>query len=198
METQKRNNKRAKGVSAKLRVERLIPPTARDQFASVLKAEQLEDIPPGFRDPTFFDEVPLYSRYEQVDFLKHHGEVDRLLLELSLDYLKRVRSELPATTSKRFLALTIVRDDDNECIVPCIFVCNSNAKRRMKDLRLSVPSKGLGKHVQSLMRKTEHSQDYSVLEDRSTFPDEVRVFVSYKTPPQGLIGLEAFTNGASV
>jgi hypothetical protein len=198
METQERNNKQAKGVSAESGVEGMIPASARHQFNSVLKAEQLADFPSSFRDPVFFDEVPLYSRYEQVDFLKQYGEVDRLLLELSLEYLQRVRSEWATNKPKRFIAVTIVRDDVNEYIVPSIFICNSNARKRLKDLHLSPPSKGLGKHVQILMQNTEHPQDYRVLEDRSTVSDDVRVFISYKAPPQGLINLDAFTNGAIV
>jgi len=170
----------------------MISPSAKYSFDSVLRAEGLADIPSSFRDPSFFDEVPLYSRYEQVEFLKQYGEADRLLLELSLEYLQRVKSERTANKAMRFISVTIVRDDVNEYIVPYIFICNSNARMRLKDLHLSLPSKGLGKHIQSLMQKTDHPQDYRVLEDRSTVSDDVKVFISYKSPPQGLISLDAF------
>ncbi len=195
METQERNNKKAKGVSAESGVEGMIPSSARHQFTSVLKAEQLADIPSSFRDPAFFDEVPLYSRYEQVDFLRQYGEADRLLLELSLEYLQRVKSEWAANNLERFIAVTIVRDEANEYIVPYIFICNSDARRRLKNLHLTPPSKGLGKHIQSLMQKTDYPQDYLVLEDRSAVSDDVKVFISYKSPPQGLISLDAFRQG---
>src|SRR5437870_10202730 len=111
-------NKQAKGVSAECGVEGMIPPSARHQFASVLKAEQLADIPSRFCDPAFFDEVPLYSRYAQIDFLKQYGEVDRLLLELSLEYLHKVKSEWSTDKPKRFIAVTIIRDDADAHIVP--------------------------------------------------------------------------------
>jgi hypothetical protein len=198
METPERNNKQAKGVSAESGVEGMISPPARLQFNSVLKVEHLADIPSRFSDPAFFDEVPLYSRYEQVDFLKQYGEVDQLLLALSLEYLQRAKSDWAPNKARRFIAVTIIRDDVNEPIVPYIFICNSNARRRLKDLHLSPPSKGLGQHIQSLMRKIDRSQDYRVLEDRSTVPDDVRVFISYKSLPQGWISLGAFTNGASL
>ena len=170
----------------------MIPPSARQQFTTVLKAEQLADIPPSFRAPAFFDEVPLYSRYEQIDFLKQYGEMDRLLLELSLEYLHRVKSEWGANKPKRFIAVTIVRDDVGECIVPYIFICNSDARRRLKDLRLSPPSTVLGKYITSLIQRSDYAQDYCVLEDRSTVSDDVKVFVSYKSPPQGVISLDVF------
>jgi hypothetical protein len=198
METPERNNKPAEGVSAESRVEGMIPATAKQRFAAVLKAELLADIPSSFRDPTFFDEVPLYSRYAQIDFLKEYGEVDRLLLELSLEYLQRAESELATTKSNRFIAVTIFRSDADEYIVPSIFVCNSKAGTRLKSLHLLPPSKGLGEYIKSLMQKIGRPQDYYVLEDRTTVPDDVRVFISYKSPPLGMVSLEAFTNGATL
>src|SRR5207244_1894463 len=106
-----------------------------------------------------FDEVPLYSRYEQVDFLKQYGEVDQLLLQLSLEYLHRVKSKRVVDEPERFIAVTMVRDGANEYVVPYIFICNSNARRRLKDLHLVPPSRGLGQYVQGLVQKTDHPQD---------------------------------------
>jgi hypothetical protein len=198
METPERNNKPAERVSAGSRVDGMILAAAKLRFAAVLKAELLADIPSSFRDPTFFDEVPLYSRYAQIDFLKEYGDVDQLLLELSLEYLQRVESELALSKSKRFMAITVVRDDANETIVPSIFVCNSKARVRLKGLHLLPPSKGLGEYIKILMQKIGRVQDYDILEDRATVPDDVRVFISSKTPPHGMVGLEGFTNGATV
>jgi len=170
----------------------MIFPSAKRRFKSVLRAEQLAEIPSSFRDSDFCDEVPLYSRYKQVDYLKEYGDVDRLLLELSLDYFKRLASESPATTSRRFLAVTVVRDDEKEYIVPHIFICNSNVRRRLRGLRLSAPSSPLGRYVQSLLRQMPDSAEYTVLDDRSTIPDDVRVFVGYCKPQDRLVGLGEF------
>jgi hypothetical protein len=178
-------------------VENMIPLSARRQFAAVLKAGRLDGIPSSFRDPAYFDEVPLYSRYAQVDFLKQYGDVDRLLLELSLEYMNRVISERTATQQKRFVAVAIIRDSD-EFIVPHIFICNGNARARLKDLHLSLPSAGLGKNIESLLRQIDKSRQYGTLEDRTTREDDVRVFVSYKSPPQGMISLEEFRNSAGL
>jgi len=194
METQERDNKQAKGVSSEGGVESMITPTVKRLFDLVLKRERLAEVPPRFRDPNFFDEVPLYSRYKQVEFLKQHGDVDLLLLELSLGYLQRVSSLSPCTKSKRLLAVTIVRDEVNESIVPYIFICNNSVKSRLRSLHLARPSDGLGKHIQNLVERIVNRANYRVLEDRSTVPDDVRVFVGYKSPPDGLMGLGAFMN----
>ena len=49
----------------------------------------------SFADPDFFDEIPLYARYKEVEFLKQYGDVNSLLIELSLEYLERVASDQP-------------------------------------------------------------------------------------------------------
>src|SRR5208283_5100482 len=159
---------------------------------------RLVDIPASFRDPAFFDEVPLYSRYEQVEFLKQYGEVDRLLLELSLEYLQSVKLETDASLPERFIALAIIRDDPQGFIVPYIFICNSNAAVRLKGLRLSPPSKGLGKYIQSLVQKTASPQNYRVLEDRAIVPNAVRVFVLCESSPAESIPVKTFADHANM
>ena len=175
----------------------MIPPRARQRFTAVLKAEQLDSIQKRFHDPAFCDEVPLYSRYAQVGFLKQFGDVDRLLLELSLEYLRGVQTDRTGHKEKRFIAVTIIRDDVKEYIVPYIFICNDNPELRLKGLQLSPPAKGLGKYIQALLQAVGNLADYSVLEDRRAVPDDVKVFVGYKRPPEGLICLEAFANSVN-
>ena len=68
----------------------MIPSALQIQFDKVLKAERLFDVPAVFGHPEFFDEVPLYSRYKQVEFLSGCGDVDKLLIDLALAYLDRV------------------------------------------------------------------------------------------------------------
>lgn len=177
-------------------METMMVASANSKFATVLNAERLLPIPSRFGETDFCDEVPLYSRYKQVDFLKRYGDVDRLLLELSLEYLERVKSERPARKSKRFIAITIFRDGLDEYIVPCIFVCNSRARTLMKELQLSHPSPGLGEYVQGLAKQIGQSRVYSVFEDRHTVPDDVRVFVGYESAGAGMLGIETFMNGA--
>jgi hypothetical protein len=175
----------------------MITPSAKDRFEAVLKAEQLVDIPSSFREPSFCDEIPLYSRFKQVDFLRDYGDVDRQLLQLSLDYLNRIAAEQLETKPKRFVAITILRDDDNEPIVPHIFICNNNVRNQLKELHLSPALSTLGRYVQSLLRQNGHLGEYEVYDDGATVPDSVRVFIGYKTPPDRLVSLDDFSSNPS-
>jgi hypothetical protein len=172
----------------------MIPAAVKAEFEKVLKAERLADVAPVFSDPEFFDEVPLYSRYKQVEFLGHYGDVNSLLMELALEYLDRVASEVKLE-SKRFVAITVIRDSDEEYIVPSIFVCNRDASTRLRELRLSAPLQGFGKEVDALVKMAKPQKAFSVFEDHETVPDDVRVFVSYELPPNEFESLDSFANG---
>jgi hypothetical protein len=197
METQKRADEQAKRILENRRVECMISLPIKMQFDSLLRNQHLLDVVPNVGDPDFFDEVPLYSRYKQVEFLKQYGDVNLWLVRLSLDYLNRVASEIHIPNAKRFVAITVISDDDDKYVVPAIFVCNSNVKQRLKSLHLSHPSEGLGKRVEALIAKTKLDTTFNVLEDRSTVPDDVRVFISHRSPPHGLVDLETLVNGAA-
>ena len=169
----------------------------RTRFESVLKAQRLDDVASLFADSDYFDEVPLYSRYQQVEFLKHFGEVDQLLIELALDYLDRVSDEIRIPRTRRFLAITVIRDSHNDFLVPAIFVCNGNVTARLKDLRLSSPTDGLGKRVQALVKLANRDVAYSVFEDRQTVPGEVRVFIGFESPKRDIVSLKTFANNVA-
>lgn len=166
----------------------------RTRFESVLKAQHLDDVASIFAESDYFDEVPLYSRYQQIDFLKHYGEVDQLLIELALDYLDRVSTEICIPGTQRFIAITVIRDSHDEYLVPAIFVCNGNVAARLKDLRLSSPADGLGKRVQALVKLANREIAYSVFEDRHTVPGEVRVFIGYKSSKRDIVSLKTLAN----
>ena len=51
----------------------MISSQAKTEFDTVLGKQHLADVESGFGDPDFFDEVPLYSRYSEVEFLKQPG-----------------------------------------------------------------------------------------------------------------------------
>jgi hypothetical protein len=169
----------------------------KTEFESVLADQHLTDAVSTFADPRFFDEVPLYSRYKQVEFLRRYGDVDLLLIEFAIDYLKQATSAIAPGKAQRFVAITVIRDADDEYIVPYIFVCNSNVKSRLKKLRLSTPFSILGKQIKTLLKKAKLTADFSVFEDRSTVPDDVRIFISYKSPPLGLMNLKTFVDGVA-
>jgi hypothetical protein len=196
METSEWTYEQTKGILTEGRMEGMISSIVKTRFESVLRDRHLSD-PSRFTEPDFFDEVPLYARYKEVEFLKDYGDgnVDLQLIELSLDYLERVTSETPPSKSKRFVAITIIRDDD-EYIVPSIFVCNRDVAKRLKELHLSLPTKGLGKQIKNLVKDAGFRNAYTILEDTHTVTDDVRVFIGHKSPPPGLVAIKEFANGA--
>lgn len=172
----------------------MISSTIKTEFETVLRRRHMADPASTFADPGFFDEIPLYSRYREVDFLERYGDVNLLLVELSLDYLQRVASEIPVVKAKRFLAITVISDDEDEYIVPSVFICNRKVKTQLKDLHLSSPSKGLGKRIEALVKAAKLQTTFSVLEDRCTVPGDVRVFIGYKSPPHGIVSPKVFVS----
>jgi len=173
----------------------MISSTVKTRFDSVLSRRHLAEPASNFADSDFCDEVPLYARYNEVDFLKEYGDVNLLLIELSLDYLERVASQSSTGSDQRFVAITVISDDENEYIVPSIFVCNRDVITRLKDLHLSASSQGFGQRIKALVKEAERHTTFSVLEDRCTVPDDVRVFISYQSPPGGFVGIHALANG---
>lgn len=167
--------------------------TVDTKFDEVLKEELLSDVSIySVRD--FFDEIPLYSRYKQIEFLKQRGDVDLLLIELALQYLDRVMSEVHMPV-QRFAAITVTGAEADEFIVPRIFVCNGAVRSKLKKLHLTRPTASFGKRIASLVRKAAPDRSYSVMQDESTIPGDVRVFVGSKLPPEGILSLDSFVKG---
>lgn len=169
----------------------MIARSLKSEFESVLQEQRLADVAEILSDHDFCDEVPLYSRYRQVDFLKQHGEVD-LLMELALDYLDRVVSETGDASADRFAAITVIRDDTADYIVPSLFLCNSDAKRQLRTLSLSRPSTMLGQQIEDLVKRARSDRQFVVLEDQTTVPGAPREFISFKSPPAGFVSLSDF------
>jgi hypothetical protein len=176
-------------------MERMISSMAKSKFEILLRARQLADPVSSFSIPDFFDEVPLYARYAEVEFLKKFGNVDLLLVKLALDYLERVTSASRHSKARRFAAITVINDDEDEFIVPSVFVCNGSVSTRLRELHLSLPSKGLGKRIEALVKDAKLNGCYCVLEDRDTIPGDVRVFIGHKSPLPGFVSPKLFVKG---
>jgi hypothetical protein len=167
----------------------MISSPLRARFESVLRDQHLADDLSAFADPAYFDETPLYSQYRQVDFLEQDGDFNLMVIELSLDYLDRVVSAMRGDQFTRFAAITVISDDEGKHLVPQIFVCNGDVKRPLAVLRLSLPASGLAREVARLVKQAR-PDGFTVLEDTTTVPGEVRVFVGHESPPRGFLALE--------
>ena len=153
--------------------------TTFDEFRHrVLAPEGLAN-PCKFFEGDFFDEIPLYSRYEQIEpFLRNGGSADAVLLDMALEYLAEIHGE--AKTIRGFVAaITIPDDKDSRYIVPNVFVCKGRIRQRLHGLRLRQPLTDFSKRIAAILKQVDPTAALRILEDTLTVPGEVRVFISY-------------------
>ena len=167
----------------------MIPLGVESKFESILRHEQLADRS-QFATPHLFEELPLYSRNEQVKFLSGVGDPNVLLLELAIKYLKEVVDHHP--TASTWLAAVTVWEHEGEAddpIVPKIFVCNGDVRQRLSDLDLQPAAGRLASLIESALRSNGNLGEMQVMQDDDTVCGSVRYFISYKTPPEGMVAL---------
>jgi hypothetical protein len=170
----------------------MIPLEAQQEFELVLRNERLADRS-QFSKQHIFEELPLYSRYDQIRFLSQFGDLDALLLELALNYLKEV-ADNHAPEATWLGAVTIWEDDseDGDPIVPMIFICNGDVKQRLKDLDLQPALGKFASFVKAALRSIGKQDQMVVMQDDDTVEGSVRYFISYNVPPQGMMSLSEF------
>ena len=156
-----------------------------DKFRrQVLKREHLDDVSPFFK-PGFFDEIPLYSRYKQIEpFIATTDSPETGLIGLAIAYLEEIVDRAKPRAS--FLAaITILDDKDCDQIVPNVFVCHGQVRQQLRKLRLHAPSTSFGKRIASIVRRLDRQHKLQLLEDTSTVPGHVRVFIGYRSRQGG-------------
>lgn len=160
------------------------------RFESILRQERLADRS-QFSAPQLFEELPLYSRFDQIEFLSDMGDVNVLLLELAIKYLKEVVENHP-TTPAWFAAVTVWDHDGekNDPIVPKILICNGDVQRRLGDVQLQPAAGKLASLIESTLSASGNSDQMVVMEDDDTVAGSVRYFIGYKTPPKGMVALD--------
>ncbi|HUY33484.1 MAG TPA: hypothetical protein VMV69_12105 [Pirellulales bacterium] len=164
----------------------------------VLAKQHLADFS-QFYAAGFFDEVPFYSRYADVDFLKKLGiaKANALLIEFSLKYLNALTAY--DTPRAPFLAAITVREcGKRDLLVPHLFVCHAECEEHLRGqlvLHSTTSSFGaaLGRRVDAARPSV-----YQVLEEDLTVPGQVRAFIGHRTPmhPQSM-PIDFFLTGAT-
>jgi hypothetical protein len=149
----------------------------------VIRSEQLTDLS-QFHRPNFHDEVPLYSRYEQLVFLRHLSiqDIDQVLIAFSVRFLRAVVS-YQETRTPYFAAITVWNLSDHEAIVPSLFFWSGQIKPLKQALSLKPVVNDWGKRLQNIVEEEDMSKKLLVLQDVDTEPGVSRVFISYKKPP---------------
>ncbi|HET6883908.1 MAG TPA: hypothetical protein VFI31_27385 [Pirellulales bacterium] len=158
-----------------------LPTEVTEKFEAVLEQERLVDRS-LFDAPGFFDELPLYSRYTQIEFLNRYGNADELLIQLSLDYLESV-VERRRSHAECFAAITIRDQGDQEHVVPYIFLCNGWVTRRLKPLRLTPPTSELAKSLRQSLDLLSRSSKFALAQDTISSPGNTRVFIALRRAP---------------
>jgi hypothetical protein len=161
----------------------------------LLEAKKLADLS-QFHRPGFFDEVPLYSRASDVDFLpRDENEANRVLLRFAVKYLKSVVAYEPHRTG--YVAAITVWSFSDSPIVPNLFVWCGALRELKKKLALKVVATPFGKHLKKLVPRLNLGDHLEVLEQTSTVPDTIRVFIAPAKPPyHGFVTLDHFRRPA--
>ncbi len=161
----------------------------------LLEANNLADLS-QFHRRGFFDEVPLYSREADVDFLPGDGiEANEILLRFALKFLKSVVAY--ERHRRNFFAAITVWSFSDAPLVPNLFVSCGTLRELDRKLALSVVATPFGKQMTRLVPRPRFGEEFTILEDTSTVPDTARVFIAPAHPPyEGFVPLDHFRRPA--
>lgn len=160
---------------------------------NVLVKEHLADLS-QFHRSGFVDEVPLFSRDSDIDFLKEDTaeRANRTLLGFALKFLKSVVS-YQEHRSPYFAAITIWSPAHADRLVPNLFVWSGSVHQLRKKLILDVVKTSFAKKINRIVSAKNPEKGFELLEDTSTDPRDTRVFISFSQPPyQSFVPLGQF------
>ena len=151
-----------------------------------------------FHQRGFFDEVSLYSRESDVDFLPDDkNEANGILLRFALKYLKSVVAYEQHRTGY-FAAITVWSFADAP-LVPNLFVWCGAIRGLKEKLVLQTATTSFGKRMKKMASSLGMGGPLEVLEDALTLPEATRVFIApAQAPYQGLATLGRFRKSARV
>jgi hypothetical protein len=150
---------------------------------NVLVKEHLADLS-QFHRSGFFDEVPLFSRDSDVDFLKEDSaeRANGTLVGFALKFLKSVVS-YEQHRSPYFAAITVWSPTQADRVVPNLFVWSGSVQQLRKKLILDVVKTSFAKKIKRIVSARTLHTEFELLEDTSTDPGDTRVFISFSQPP---------------
>lgn len=154
----------------------------------LLEKEKLADLS-QFHQPGHFDEVPLYSRDSDVEFVgKDAGSA---LLLFSLKFLRAVVAY--QEHRRGYVAAITLRKDVGEHLVPHLFFACEEIQPLQKHLVLQSPATSFGKRIKKMIDRCDLGVPFDVFEESVEVDDETRVFISLALPPYlGFATLEHF------
>jgi hypothetical protein len=150
---------------------------------NVLAREHLTDLS-QFHKRDLFDEMPLFSRDSDVDFLKDStvDQANGALLGFALNFLESVVS-YEKHRSPYFAAITVWSSTRADRVVPNLFVWSRPVEQLRRNLILDVVKTSFAKKIERIVSGRKLQTGFDFLEDTLTDPGETRVFVSLSQPP---------------
>jgi hypothetical protein len=160
-------------------------PRVRRVYRRLLTVEQLD--PQRFgQDPSFFDEVPLYSRDAHLDGLGDlSGEGRELAVVLMAAWLwVEAEANLLALeyAEPYALFLSVWEWDEGELPVPYVFFCGSEVSRVAEGIALSPPTSETAERLRQHLVTLGLEGAARIFEDLETVPGSTRVLVDFALP----------------
>jgi hypothetical protein len=191
--TSSETNQGTENLSSECRMERMNN-DYENRLWKLLEKEKLTDLSQFHQRG--FDEVPLFSRESDVEFLPHEDDAaSEFLLRFALKFLNSVIA-YEKHQSGYFAAIT-VWNLSAETLVPNLFVWCGDVRDLKEKLALDVAKTSFAKRIKKLLSKLHLCEKFEIREDTSTVPDATRVFIAPERPPyQGFLPLTAFRKQA--
>ena len=167
-------------------------------FWQMLEKNRLVDLS-QFHKPDFFEEVPLYSRYADIAFLKDHAadEASALLLRFALKFLRSVIS-YEEHAAPFFAAITVADFSPGDPIVPNLFVWSRPLAELYEKLKLAEATTPFGRKMKRVVSQFDLPDRHEVFEDTTTVPGLAREFVAPSLPPyHGFVPIFMFVEAQS-
>ena len=182
----------ADGLPEKCGVERMSDANGYEsRLWRLLEEQKLADLS-QFHRRGFFDEVPLYSRESDIQFLPHdENEATKVLLGFALKFLQSVVAyeRHPAG----YFAAVTVWDFSDDPIVPNLFVWCDTVRGLEEKLALKATKTRFAKRIKKLVPGLGLGDPFDILEDTSTVPDTPRVvYLPARLPYPGFASLDHF------
>lgn len=191
--------KKTAAISARCGMERMKNLAELEaHFWKMLEKSRLVDLS-QYHQPDFYEEVPLYSRYADIAYLKQcsTAEASAILLRFSLRFLSAVIS-YEEHESDFFAAITASHTSLDEPIVPRIFVWSRPIAELYEKLKLKEPATPFGKSMKRVLSDLRLLTRHELLEETQALEEGSRVFVSPALPPyRGFVPIYLFAQPAS-
>ena len=160
-----------------------------NQLWKLLEKEKLADLSQFHHRG--FDEVPLFSRESEIEFLLKEDGANEILLQFALKFLRAVIAYERHDTGY-FAAITFW-SISAEPLVPNLFVWCGDVRDLKKKLALDAPTTSFAKQIKMFVSKIKIGEKFIVREDTSTDPDATRVFIApERLPYPGFVPLTKF------